>query len=334
MAGVTYMQTFAEFLTEYLKENKLSIKEAAERCDVERTLFGRYAKGTRVPSGWDKIKSIAQGLQMQEKDRAVLYKMYGRIKSGAKRFVTLEYMEKIFNGDYNPEMVMVEVPEDTDSQAGTGEIRYLDEKQQIYSCIRTLLTKSDKVYLRVEPYEEIQQMITRWIKPECEFEYIIQLYDEIEDNADEILFLYRLCTVFHKAKKGSVYYYYKGYCDGEKQKAELNFIITEKGMVLFDKTMSNGIFTMEEVQTRYYKGIYDRMKKESDVYVQSMEWTSEEIAQQETGKIQNENTTLRLLEDGIKSRIHIQQNQPEYSIRVEEEFLVESFRRFIKNRQS
>lgn len=263
------MKGFAEFLKQYIENSGLSYRKAADMCGIDRTLLGRYANGQRTPSGDAVIDKIATGLGMSEDDKKHMHALL-KNKNDKKTQMFNVYIDRICNESFKYRMYNIKLNDNIINVDENGLIK-LTCWEEILRYTMYVVNGSDKISMRIDP--EYKNIFRRFDFGKDDFSKIdvtciVRLHgSNYSDELENIRYFYALYPILCELKSCNVYHYYRNMSEADE--SEINFVISEKGIVIFDKTLNNGMFTNKATYMEYYQRIFDMLKEKCELYVKT-----------------------------------------------------------------
>lgn len=267
------MQSFAEFVKNYLNEQNISYSSAAKMCGIDRTILGRYANGSRKPQNKEAVMKLAEGLKMSQEDRKELYEAYRRTTISEKYHTDYATIAAVVNQPTVmintikavSEYEIKEFPEETACNLNT--------KEEIIDALRYIKEEAAFMKLKFNPScfaadEEFKNIFTD-IRSECPVEQIISLeHFEWQYGEGKMKSLELLLPFLFGSENEQVYYYYQRKSESEKDVFRLNHLITDKGIVFFDQNLTQGFLTNQQVPCSYYDTLFGRMKAKCRIFAE------------------------------------------------------------------
>lgn len=330
------MQKFAEYLKEYLQSNRIPYKRAATLCGIDRSLLRRYAEGSRIPKGLETVDKIADGLSMPEADKRGLRDSYKRSRMGEKQYRVNEILDDIVCNGIVPKEKNSETAEEkhTEYQADQETVKNLYDKKSITDSIFYILKDAEKIQIAMNPrYPEIMQIMNETLHTrECSIEHIVEISSfRDREETDSIQEFWETLPFLFFCQSYTIYHHYQWARTG-KENSDLNFIITEKGVVLFDRNLYHGIFSNQEQYMNYYFCIFRYMKQNCGRCAKNCGNEKKPdyfLEQVYTGKYKKNNIRI-LYRQGSTEYILIEKaSAPKKEIMMEEEGMVHMIRNYI-----
>lgn len=254
------MQEFAKYLKGYLEKNKISNKKAAQMCNIDRTLIGRYANASRIPKNRAAVANIAKGLGMSEEEAKGLALAFAKVKDGESGYVVQNLVEQIFSG-LDMELLKKEWTYDigTNINYEKEQVCNLSKGAEILYYIQYIVRNAKYISLIMNPeYPEIMDILVCVLKQQksCIVDQVIEM-NSMDGGAD-VQGIYKFKAVLPLLFSGNhykVYSHFKRINKSKHAEQNLNVIVTDKGIVLFDRQMSEGIFSNQEHYQNYYNRV-------------------------------------------------------------------------------
>lgn len=279
---------FSNYLKLYIEKKGWTITQAAERCGIDRTLLSRYVNGKRVPKNEKIVIQMAENLNMKEMQRQKLMDEYlivtGKARTGELRFV----FDKIFAGD---DILMNVKTGGKKSKCQIGEWQHalqLSCEKEITEHVVYVTTGVKKVQLLMNP-ELLLFMnlisLSNMTENGCKREQIIELngYESRKNTHNRRMDALLQLLIYQGDY--SMYYHYHRINSEEDAHGEMFFIVSDKGLVLFDRTISYGLFSNQKHFVEYYQTIFRDRKKKSQIF-------GEKIDEEEADVVENKNSLV------------------------------------------
>ncbi len=263
------MQTLAEFLKNYIEQKGISYSKVAKMCGIDRTLLGRYAKGERVPSGKEVLDKIAYGLEMSETDKDIMYSLFECVKNNKKSGAIDGFIKMLSANElkYNSVRHNWGIYRIDKIQS---DICSLTDWKDILSYALYVVDGAERIYIRLD-YDYVNIYRTNeYINKvsDADITWIVRLCEcNEEGNVENVKCLESIYPVLCEVKSCEVYCYNKRIT--ESKDSEINFILTNKGVVLFDKTFKSGLFLADTEYLDYYKRVFNVLKGKCELFVRT-----------------------------------------------------------------
>jgi len=259
------MKDFAGYITQYFKERGLNYTSAAKMCGIDRTLLGRYASGARLPKKANVAEGLAKRLQMSEEEEAELLEAYRRTRVCREYHVDYASLEAIIEGDHRLAAAMPLGSRKEIFQIPQEHSRNLHSMEEVLSMIRQILEGASWVQVLASPQypkaREILQCMAMDLPQSCRIEQMIGVgQHEWRHGEGKLLNLGKLLPLLLQEREYQVFYHYQWESGTEKTGKELDYAITDKGMVLFSQSLEVGFFTNQTEPCSYYAKMYEDRK--------------------------------------------------------------------------
>lgn len=259
------LNSFSEYIQKYIKEHELSYTTAAEMCGIDRTTISRYAKGERKMPSEEMLLKIEEGLQMSTEERKCLEEAYKRTRLSEKYHVDCQSIEAIVSTKHrlNPVRMygiykIVEEPQEDISSLLFGE-------DAILAAINHV--KKDAAYIKMNfsPYhfkdkEKFKAVFTDMKGIEKREQIVGFLYADWKYAQEKIWTLHCLLPHLMQKEPMKIYYHYKHVNKEDHIDAKEYYLLTDRGIVFFDKNLMRGFFSNEKIPCEYYHTMFDRIK--------------------------------------------------------------------------
>lgn len=273
---------FAEYLTKYLADNKLSVSQAAKRIGMDRTIFFRYTTGRRTPQSEEQVSEIADRLCMTAEEKDELIDKYDRLSLGDELVSSFHYVNRLMKTLSNADTFNSQSPASLTAKLNlrnysfVKESSYLNSPTAIVECAFHIfqaeksLNKSGGIKLIMQPnYKQIEGMLTPIFSDSViPVEQIICLEKTIEKGYTNLDLIEELITPIFCLKNVNVYYHYD-ILKSHLNSANLlpNMILTESSALLFDFDMQNGYFTQNKEFIRLLDNRFKELKSQCSPFI-------------------------------------------------------------------
>lgn len=296
------MQNFADFFKNYLKEHNISYSNAAKMTGIDRTILGRYANGSRKPQNKEMVLKLVEGLQMSPEDGQKMYEAYLRTKTSEEYSV----IEAVVNKKYTTAIPCENLAEQQINIYSEEMACNLGGKQEILDVLRYLKRDTACMRLKFGPnffdFNEDLKTILGNRDEFCLVEQIISLDHIAWQHSERKMksLVYLLPQLFQQGKY-QVYYYYQRERKAKEDAVDINFIITDKGIVFFNNSLTRGFFSNQKLPCSYYTKLFDRMKSKCRMFAESEE-EQELSSKMQKMEVSFENKTSGITFFGKKER--------------------------------
>ncbi len=267
------MEKFAKFIKNYLDNNNITFSNAAKLCDIDRTVLSRYASGKRKPRNRESVIKIADGLNMPPEDRKSLLEIYdigNECMKYNKSFVVLSDILRKgiyrYSASSNDGVVDCEFHEESSS--------ILKSVDEIISALNYLLKGVQSVKMNINTKVlcncmELCDLVNRAAK-NSNIEHVTGISSKEWQNSSEGVetLRYMLPLMFNSTKYTMLYSYHED-DEGNCGSRDMYYVLTERGVVLFDTELTEGFFSNQQVSVKYYSGLFDSVKLKCRVFVES-----------------------------------------------------------------
>lgn len=269
------MQSFSVCLKQYLDKYNISYTNAAKMCGIDRTLLGRYGNGIRMPQSKKKVDHLAQSLQMSQQDREKLLRAYQRTKVCREYHINYELLEAVIDEEYQLKEV-VPISFQVAETIAEEQAKSLETKSKVLKMITNVLEDAAWVKVMANPeYPELQELLQNMhtaLSEQCDIEQVIGLMDyDWKYGEEKVRNLQIILPLLLQKKTYQVYYHYQLAHKIAEKSTKLNYVITDKGMVLFEHGLETGFFTNQQQPCLYYAEMYERMKSICRLFAQGGE---------------------------------------------------------------
>ena len=291
---------FAEYLTNYIKEEHLTWKKAAEICGIERSLLMRYARGEKVPRTIDRIIQIADALSMNDHDKNKLLELYECEKIGHEQYKVNKYLEQRMQKTE-------ECVKNTELSDRTNELvnsqnkeiqfdhpTHLEDRNVIEGILLKMLNVSFELKLMITDVEvliPVSQQIT------SEKNGQVQLIFELNNQMPNWIKLQKFDMMVDFMMNWDYSMLHNIFVseNPEMIKNKTQLCISKNAVLLFDAEMSKGFYSQDDKLVSFYTNLFCKQRKRSIKVGNSI--ALEELQMELLGQITNESYTYQLIED-------------------------------------
>lgn len=321
------MNKFAEQLKNYLEENKISYKRAAVLCDLDRSLLRRYADGSRSPRAMETVEKIADGLNMIQKEKEKLKDSFIRSKIGERQYQMNQILDDFMCQGLSYYQQEECKPENKFNEHLQDEtVKNLFGEQAVIEAVHWILANAQKISMVINPeYPELARFLMQNFKEKSyQLEHIIEVdsfYDE--DDVKDIRSFYEIFPLLFFSQEYKVYHHYS-WAGAAKKSPSLIFFVTEKGVLLFDRKMTHGIFSNRLSDMEYYQCVFEYMKKNCGLYARNFG-----IPCRYTEKESNSRMSIDIVNQENDTQAVFRCGKPERKIVIEEEGMVQMIKKYL-----
>lgn len=272
------MQKFAEVLSEYLSEKRISFKKAASEIPMDRTQLKRYATGERLPKDKASVIAIAKGIGMSEEQQMTLISSYERSRMGEKKFRAFNLIEQILEGRSTG------VPKKTCNLSEVNKMCYQKDNTiiniynriELYKWVNYVCDGAENLKIVIktgEQYDGLHDIIHSGINNSHDMEnscieQIVYLNNDF--NSDDVQDIETFDKVYRVMECGVNCKIYSIYDNCDKLVTH-NYLISNKGIVVFyafEKEPESiiGIYTNKADIQSYYEKMFTDLKENSYLY--------------------------------------------------------------------
>ncbi|MBO5371609.1 MAG: helix-turn-helix transcriptional regulator [Lachnospiraceae bacterium] len=293
------MESFGEYIKQYLDIRNISYSNAAKMCKIDRTSLGRYAKGNRKLPSRDIITKLSDGLHMSPQEKKELYEAYKRTKISEKYHTDYTILSSIIN-----EKHMVRKKVDADMIQGIAANFTPDMSCELYgenSLIEAINyvkkgAKYIKMYFSPHQFEQNENFVNVFwdMKGIVHREQIICLeHREWLHGEEKMRNINCLLPFLLQREQTTVYYYYQRANKNAHEEIKKYYLITDKGIVFFNKKLSRGFFSSQSIPCAYYENSFDRMKAKCRIFAEGgIETFQKSKSQSVNEKYENEESGI------------------------------------------
>lgn len=275
------MSEFSEYLWEYIQGRKLTWMKASQLCGVERTQLRRYALGRRMPEEVGIVCRIAEGLGMSETQAREWKESYYIQKKGRYTYVAFQMAHRIFCGNaIGEEKVRVleatgksapmEGRERTGRPGAVGMpewiVKRLYGEAEICACISCITQNTPYLCLKLPPVGEGDCLfpILAGVSASCRIRHIVEM-NHAKGKEAETEGLQKLLPFLFAKSDYQVYSHYHWQRQAAMEDG-MHMALGEKGMVLYQEGMGQGIFTGHPASLHYYREMFEEDLKQCSLW--------------------------------------------------------------------
>lgn len=347
------MKSFSEYLLTYVTERRIAWRTAAKACDVERTLLRRYASGERMPENMEKVRKIAKGLGMSRQETEEFCELYqisriGKYQYRAQRLIGRLFCERAIAQETEP-LLQGAGCIDTETlskkravfeMAVTAEgeqrcpVMRLYGREEIFTAAASLFWGASCLRIKMNFTGAAQCMLPLLFetKTDCRIEHMIEI-NNAGDGEAEIKEFEKLIPFLFSGRNYKIYCHY-GWCrEQEEMEKELYILLSDRGLILFTKNLTEGIFTNESGYREYYEEMLLGNERKCRVFGGSETAFLDEVDLQENVKcMENPMTGISFRYQNIsQERIWVRRSgEKPAGFYLEEPELVKAFREYMR----
>lgn len=265
------MESFSEYIKQYLSIKNISFSNAAKMCGIDRTILGRYANGSRKPQSMDVIIKLSDGLQMLPHEKNKLYEAYRRTKISEEYCTDYALLSAIVNEKHVLRKAVRDTVFpgiDTFAEDCTSE---LYGKETIFEAINYIKNGAAYIKMYVSPQElewneEVQNVFADMQGIRQKEQIICLKHREWQYGEEKMKNIHCLLPFLLQKERTSVYYYYQRENNNDNQ--EKYYLVTDKGVVFFNQQLTRGFFSSQKVPCDYYAVLFDKMKTKCRIFAE------------------------------------------------------------------
>lgn len=251
------MITFSEYLSAYAAKRRISWQKASTLCGIDRTLLSRYASGKRLPENMDKVKKIARGLNMSQRQTEEFKILYQISKRGDFSYRALNLISQIFSGQ---KICSFSAPIRRQSQHIWREtpVRGLYGADEICEAADWLVRNTSLLRIQMDVIGKDCPLFPILEAADCRIEHMLPIvYGPQEQTA--VGEFEKLIPFLLLGKEYRVYCYY--WWSWMEPEPGMQMVLGDQG-VLFSSDFTRGIFASQAQYRGYYEKIFlDKVKK-------------------------------------------------------------------------
>lgn len=286
------MSSFSEYLSDYIESKDLSWKKAAMLCDIDRSLLRRYAKGENSPKNEIRVRAIADGLAMTELQKEELCKLYRREKVGESPYRGQRLLEQIFNGEYRVHAKYYTYAQAYGEQKQCWEqkqVKRLEGEDSLINSICYLIEDAEQVCFQMNPSSENEKVLSilAGVNSQCKLEQIIEV-NNTGNGEEELSAFAKLLPLLLAGRDYKIFCHYKWKKEIQKESLQMGMLLTNKGLLLFDGTLTHGVYANEDGYKEYYREMFEMECNKCTLFAGSLKEDSLLLKeQQEQYQIEN-----------------------------------------------
>lgn len=250
------MPEYAILIKRYLEDEGLSCRNAAAMCGINRTSLTKYLNGTRTPKNVDIIRRIGEGIGMDIGQVQLLCESYeqSRLKTEKKaayRMVESIYMGGVSGTDKSYLSYMNNGIITTERLTGC-----LHSKKEVLNAIMYMTRDTSKVMMCMDmEYPEIPEILSKTCggNRNCEIEQFIVIGRNYLEQENQCIYFEKMAALL---LSNAVCRIHCRDCPGTmpvRGENRMNYIVTDKGVVLFDTELTGGICACGDNCRSYYR---------------------------------------------------------------------------------
>lgn len=293
------MKNFSEYMKWYLREKNISFSNAAKMCGMDRTILGRYANGSRRPQSIEVIIKIADGLQMTPDEKKEFYEAYRRTKISEDYGTDYAEVEAVVNENHILRGIKREEDDYEQGSFPNESTCRLHSQEAVFGAIRSIKKGAKYIKIYVSPQEiegdEKRKVLFSGMQKMKHREQIICLrHREWQYGREKIKAIYEMLPFLLQREKTDIYYFYQYESDYNSE--EKYYIVTDKGIVIFNRQMTEGFYSGQKGPDEYYTVLFDKMKMKCRIFAKGGINVFRESKQQPADEMfENKQTSLVFL---------------------------------------
>ena len=264
---------FSEYLSTYLKDNKISVTKLAKTLDVERTTIYRYINGERVPKDVESVDQIAKALCMKNDERSKLFKEYDKAVLGDDVVNSYIYLKDLLNGLNNavdiPPIHFSIIPNDEPKHYeydtnftpiySTGAI-----KSFVGKMLREVLaSKKTNRYVKTIMHptnKDINGLLIPFLGgTDIRLEQIVCFEKMFEKCYVNLEILKNVIPLSFSLKNYNAFYHYDNLESHYNSMSILpNLIVTNSEALMFDHEGQSGFYSSNPKVVKYFSDMFDK----------------------------------------------------------------------------
>jgi len=266
------MSRFSDYLQKCIKDQHLTLKEAAEYTKQNYSLLSKYIHGKRLPKNVQAIKDIANGLQLNNTDKIKLIKLYQQEKIGKDDYLAFSEITKLaqqFDMLFSSPKSLFPKPVYKNIKPIEQNITPLYSKQDILDSLAYALiyfSNLEKVHLYaiMQPDDTLNEaLINHAISHKIKMQQIVCIDQNSKNSSlNNLITFSKLITLTASSLDEEVAYYYESVHNHVNSFNWMpNFIIIENYTIRFDNTLSYGELITNTEHTDFFKEAFKRRWK-------------------------------------------------------------------------
>lgn len=322
------MQVFADYFKSYLQKHKITFSSASKLCGIDRSLLRGYASGRMLPKNEDYVQNIAKALGMETQESEQLCQYYRRSVQGESKYNMNLLLKRVLSGAYFQEMQkrfgqQKWVNETVFRQLPQTAKHFLDAKDA-KKYLEYIFEGAGHIRLRLNPEAKacaaVMECIAMYVTnhQECKVSCLMEL-DSFrgKDDIADIKKLDVLLQLLFLSPKCCVNYYYSWNGKPDEERLNVNYILTEKGMLLFDSEKTHGFFSNQKDMYDYYQRLFEYLIDGCLVFAESRP-----IQKEREGYLKKEGQGISLLYRTDAKDILIHNHKSNWEVRIVEQGIV------------
>lgn len=267
------MQKFSEYLNDYILNEDISYRKAAELCQMDRTLLRRYTTGERLPRNLDRVLEMAEKLGMSKEEEKKFCRSYRVSQMHQVEYETMKHIEHIIQAIQKKEknkkylkalhgkagVNAVEKGQDK-GRWEENQIKKITGMKEMQDVLEYIVTSVTDIKVKMQPKHTkiASELFYPLVDSNCSIEQICIMKQLEQETQKEIVHGFeKLLPIFLGGK------HHKVYCqmDKEAEDGEM-MIISEKGCLLISSgEKMQGIFTNKPAYRKYYWQLFEQELK-------------------------------------------------------------------------
>lgn len=333
------MISFSEYMQQYLKERGISYTMAAKMCQMDRTTISRYAKGERMVPTEEVLLKLENGLSMEAEEREGFKEAYKRTKLIEEYHVDYHILEKIVN---KKKSRVIGHGVNSNNESGQKWISeeentsiQLTGEAEILSALHFIRREAEYMKLYFSPchFMKKEQFASVFLNREgiksCE--QIVEFpYAKERMAKEKLLTLYGLLPYLLEKEPARIYYRCRHF-DTEKDTDNREYyLLTDRGIVFFNGTLTKGFFSNEKIPCMYYQGMFEQAKAQCLEFAEGGEHVYDAFREEHCEKRwQNESLQILFCGQDAGGCIWMIQKEEKQAVCISEMSCMEILKKFI-----
>ena len=249
-----------------MSNNSLSQNAMSACINISRRTLGRYLSGENVPKTFEAAMKIADKLNLSKEELEEYTKIWKKDVTNRKNKLENEVLDKIIKYE-----AVNEIYDEKNISPKENSVLMLKD-EEIITYIKYVLDCEGTVNIVMPPkYEKITDLLIKILssRKNISIEQIIRLQKTRSSKSNEsIKALDKIIPIVFGAAKYKSYYYYEENQQKDFVENEM-YIISNKGIVLFDSNFVNGLFSNQADYCNYYKSDFKNSHEKCSLFCEA-----------------------------------------------------------------
>lgn len=270
------MSNFSDILTQIMDRKCAVNNEVIRYTGIDRSTFFKIKNGSRNPSGLKMIEKIADGLQLNEKDRHLLVESYEIDQMGPYRYYGVKALKQFFMTERRfsgRNSVTITIPPFQEGE----HVRVFRDPSEVMTVICGMLyEKSPKIRIAENRMSGIFATILPQASnasPETEYVHIFMLDDTETVGVDNQLYNVNcFCNVMKTLLQTGSYlpsYSYLPVSAVAASEQQTNFILSDRFLLTYSDGFKSAVMYEDREMLELYRDIFENRLGRSVPFVMS-----------------------------------------------------------------